>query len=81
MGPRSNQPKRRTFSADYKLAMVAEVAAAVGERRRLKFPVSPGTPTGATAASEPAACASGGRLTVTDERHDADQPDPAQLAA
>jgi hypothetical protein len=37
MGPRSNQPKRRTFSADYKLAMVAEVAAAVGERRRLKF--------------------------------------------
>ena len=28
MGPRSNQPKRRTFSAEYKLAMVAEYDAA-----------------------------------------------------
>ena len=29
MGPRSNQPKRRTFSAEYKLAMVAEYDAAI----------------------------------------------------
>ncbi len=28
MGPRSDQPKRRTFSAEYKLAMVAEYDAA-----------------------------------------------------
>lgn len=28
MGPRSNQPKRRTFTAEYKLAMVAEYDAA-----------------------------------------------------
>ena len=28
MGPRSNQPKRRTFSAEYRLAVVAECDAA-----------------------------------------------------
>jgi transposase-like protein len=28
MGPRANQPKRRTFTAEYKLAMIAEYDAA-----------------------------------------------------
>ncbi|TYC21222.1 hypothetical protein FXF52_27195 [Micromonospora sp. MP36] len=28
MGPRSNQPKRRTFTAEYRLVMVAEYDAA-----------------------------------------------------
>lgn len=28
LGPRSNQPKRRMFTADYKLAMIAEYDAA-----------------------------------------------------
>lgn len=30
MGPRAEQPKRRTFTAEYKLAMVAEYDAATG---------------------------------------------------
>ena len=30
VGPRSNRPKRRTFTAEYKLAMVAEYDEATG---------------------------------------------------
>jgi hypothetical protein len=61
MGPRSDQPKRWTFTAEYKLAMVAEYDAATKPAPRMNPGPEQGRSAGGQADQQTAPVTSAGR--------------------